>query len=178
MVILKGKSFILRPFRKGDEASLQRNINNKRIYKYTLTVPYPYTKKNANDWIKNCLNDFKNKKRDKVRFAIIKNNEVIGSVGFHDFKIKNQKHKAELGYWLTEQYWGKGIMTEAVKLVTKYGFEKLKLKRIYACCFEPNKASAKVLEKAGFQYEGKMRKAVIKDGKYYDELIYAKLKRN
>jgi len=172
MTIIKSKNFILRPFRKGDEKSLAENINNKKIYRNTLVIPYPYTLKDAREWVTKNLKEARKKKPKEINFVIDINGEAAGSIGFS----KIQEHKAEIGYWLAEKYWGKGIMPQAVKLITKFGFEKLKLRRIYAKVFFFNKPSMRVLEKAGYKFEGILRKNVMKDGKFIDNHIFAKVK--
>ena len=83
------------------------------------------------------------------------------------------RRSAEIGYWLGEEYWGRGIVTEAVKVFTEWAFANFDLSRIYAGVFEWNPASARVMEKAGFEFEGRMKKAVTKEGRTGDELIYA-----
>ncbi|MDP2966797.1 MAG: GNAT family N-acetyltransferase [bacterium] len=172
MVIIHSKKFIFRPFRKGDENSLIENINNKKIAKNTLTIPYPYKMKDARFWINRSLKLNKKKKKTEINFAIDIGGKVVGGIGFN----KIQEHCAEIGYWLGEKYWGQGIMTAAVKLATKYAFEKLGLRRIYAFVFLSNKASARVLRKAGFKYEGKLRKHVLKGNRFLDDLLFAKIK--
>ncbi len=169
--IIKKKNFILRPFKKGDEFSLKENINNKKIAKNTKRIPYPYTLKDAKNWIKKNLKEYKKKKPKIINFVIEIDGKVAGSVGFSEIEA----FKAEISYWLAEKYWNRGIMTEAVKLITKYGFKKLKLKRIYARVFKFNQASKRVLEKGGYKLEGLMKKDVQKDGKYFNIYIFAKV---
>ena len=169
MVIIKAKHYILRPFRKGDEKSLVKNINDKEIAHNTTTIPYPYTMNDARWWINRTLK----KESTSLRFAIDIDGDVVGCVGLEHLV---SRHKAEIGYWLGREYWGRGIMTDAVKKLTAYGFKKLKLKRIYAKFFPFNKASARVLEKAGYKYEGLLRKDTLKKGKPTDVLVYAKIK--
>jgi ribosomal-protein-alanine N-acetyltransferase len=86
------------------------------------------------------------------------------------------RHVAELGYWLGEEFWGHGVMTETVPAFVDYCFKKFPLHRIYAEPYANNAASARVLEKAGFVLEGRLRKNVVKDGKILDSLLYAKKK--
>ena len=172
MSVIKSKEFILRPFRRGDEKSLAGNINNKKIYRNTAVIPYPYNLKDAKNWILKNLKESKKKNPKMINFVIDINGEVVGSVGLSDIK----EFKAEIGYWLAEKYWGRGIMTKAVKLVTKFGFDKLKLKRIYAFVFPFNKASMKVLKKAGYKFEGILRKNSKKDGKFLDDYLFSKIK--
>ena len=153
-VTLRSRSFVLRPFRKGDEPSLRRNINNRKIYRYTLLIPHPYTARHAAEWIKKNVFMQEKKKASEINFAIDVNGEVVGGVGLSHI----EKHKAEIGYWLGESYWGKGVMTAAVKLALKFCFTKLKLRRVYANVYKGNKASARVLQKAGFAFEGVNRR--------------------
>jgi len=166
--------FKLRKFRKGDEGSLQKNINDAGIARYTLDIPYPYTRKDAVAWIRKNLKLQKSRKPEKINFVIEIDGEVAGSVGLSDINRKNKR--AELGYWLARKYWNKGIMTRAIRPMIRFGFEKLRLVRIYAFVFPPNKASKRVLEKAGFKLEGKLRKTIVKNGKLYDNLLYAKVR--
>lgn len=162
----------MRPFRKGDEKSLAENINNKKIYRNTLNIPYPYTLKDGKKWIDKNLKEARKKKPAMINFAIDIGEKVVGSVGFS--KIKNGK--AELGYWLAERYWGRRIMTEAVKLATKFGFKKLGFERICATVFSFNKPSQRVLAKTGYKYEETPRKHVRKNNKLIDVLLFVKVK--
>jgi len=171
MVIIHSKRFILRPYKRGDEASLRKNINNKKIYRNTLVIPYPYTPRHAGEWIRKNLKEAKKKKLTMVNFVIDIDGEVAGAVGFH----RIEGHKAEIGYWLAERYWNKGIMTAAVKLATEIGFKKLKLKRIYATVFPFNKASMQVLKNNNYKFEGVLRKYHKKDNKFLDAHLYAKV---
>ncbi|MCH7759454.1 GNAT family N-acetyltransferase [Patescibacteria group bacterium] len=172
MMVIKTKRFILRPFRKGDEFTLAKNINNKKIYKYTQNIPYPYTLDHARVWVKVNLKEQKRKKPKKLNFVIEIDREVAGSIGFNKIYV----HKAEIGYWLAEKYWDNGIMTQSLKLVSKFGFEKLKLKSIFATVFYSNKASARVLGKAGYKKEGLLKNHIIKDKKLKNVYLFTKLK--
>ena len=104
-------------------------------------------------------------------FAIAVDGSVVGAIGLHHIETN---HKCELGYWLGRAYWGRGIVTAAVQLVTAHAFEKLHLQRVYAKVFPYNPTSMRVLEKAGFTLEGIMKKSHKKDGKLLDEHLYAK----
>jgi len=172
MVIIRSTKFKLRPIKKGDEGSLIKNINNKKIARNNLKIPYPYTLKDARSEIKHNLKSRRKKKKTEINFVIDMNGEVIGNIGIA--KIEN--HKAELRYWLGEKYWGQGIMTEAVKLVTKHAFTKLGLRRLYAHVFSFNKASARVLKRAGYKYEGTLRKNSLKENRLIDNLLFAKVR--
>lgn len=162
--------FTLRPYRKGDEHSLVENINNVKIARATLTIPYPYRMEDALSWLENNLKAGRKRKKTEVILAIDKDGQVIGGIGLE----KIDGHQAEIGYWLGEKYWGRGIVTSAVEAVTRHAFTDLRLKRVYACVFPPNKASARVLEKAGYRFEGRLRRHVVKDGRRRDCLLFAK----
>ena len=162
---IKTKSFLLRPFHKGDEFSLAKNINDRDIGRNNLHIPYPYTLKYAREWIA------KKSKQGGPHFAIVSGNEVIGGIG-----LKLEGHKAEVGYWLGKKYRNRGITTKAVSLITNYGFKKLKLLRMYAHVFPGNEASVKVLKKNGYVYEGLIRGNSIKNGKLMNDLQFAKVR--
>lgn len=171
MTTLKTKNLILRPWQKGDEASLAKYANNRKIsINLRDRFPFPYTLKDAEDWIQ-----FASASSPVTNFAIEVDSHAVGGTGFM-LGSDVFRQSAELGYWLGESYWGKGLMTEAVKAATEYGFTELKLKRIFAGVFETNPASAKVLEKAGYTFESRQVKAVVKEGKYLDQLVYVMIK--
>lgn len=109
-------------------------------------------------------------------FAIIVDNTVVGSIGI--FRQENiHRQTAELGYYIAEEYWGKGIMTEAVRQICEYVFSESDIIRIYAEPFAYNIASCRVLEKAGFQYEGTLRSNAVKNGKVMDMKMYSLLRK-
>lgn len=114
--------------------------------------------------------------KDKTfAFAVTADNKVIGSIGV--FRQENiHRQTGELGYCIAEEYWGKGIMTEAVKQICTYVFDKSDIIRIYAESFAYNAASCRVLEKAGFQYEGTLRNNAVKNSKVIDMRMYSLLK--
>lgn len=168
---------LLRPIRKADAETLTKNINNPKIARYTLNIPHPYKLKDAHWWIEHNLKIRKKKQPEKINWMIVKDGEVIGSVGINTLTYSGiYRHRAEFGYWLAEQYWGQGIMPAAVKKVITFGFKELGLRRIEAHVFKANKQSARVLEKNGFKQEGFLKKYSFKNGKYIDEYLYAKVK--
>jgi RimJ/RimL family protein N-acetyltransferase len=172
-MILKSKRFILRPFKKSDATAIAKHINNKNVERYLAALPYPYTLQHARDFIKKNLPNYKAKIPSGLNLAIVINNEVCGGIGFHSIEYK---HQAEMGYWLSQQYWGNGIMTKAVKLFTDFGFKKFKLVRIWAKVHTPNIGSKIVLERNGFKVEGILKKGIMKNNKYVDAYILAKVK--
>ncbi|MFH0969175.1 MAG: GNAT family N-acetyltransferase [Patescibacteria group bacterium] len=171
MAIIKTKKFILRPFKMSDAKGVVKAINNRTIARNTLTIPYPYKLKDAKEWLKKSLPQ--NKRKIIVNFCVEIDGKVAGSIGLHKI-IK--EHKAELGYWLAEKYWGKGLMTKIVKQMTEFGFNKLKLKRIFAFTHPFNKASMRVLGNNGFKLEGIIRKNIKKSNKFLDSYLFSKIK--
>lgn len=172
MTVIRSKKFILRPIRKGDEDSLIENINDPTVARNTLRIPYPYKMKDARQWINRNEKLNEKKKKTEVNFSIVVEGKVVGSVGLDNI----EGHKAEIGFWLGKNYRRQGITTAAVKMIARYGFEKLGLKRIYGYSFTFNKASAAVFKKTGFKYEGKLRKQFEKNDKLIDVFLFAKVK--
>ncbi len=170
-MLIKTKRFTLRPYRKSDLESMVKHINDKAIAGYTLTIPYPYTMKDARNWWERYKKMMRKRGRNRIACAIVIDGQVVGSIG-----ISRHDHKAEIGYWLGRAYWGRGLMTAVVKEVTKYGFNTMGLRRIYACTFPENKASMRVLEKAGYKFEGILRKNVKKGDKLIDEYLFARVR--
>ena len=158
----------LRPWQQEDIIQLTALANNKNIAKYMADVfPHPYITQNATAFI-----EMVNSKNPVSVFAITLNGQPVGSIGLHaqaDILRKNY----ELGYWLAEEYWGKGIITEAIHKMVDYGFKNLDTVRIFARIFGNNQASQKAIIKAGFKLEGKFEKTIFKNGEFLDELIYA-----
>ena len=160
--------FKLRPWNLEDIESLVKYANNTKIAEnLTNQFPNPYKHENGISFIQMTLKDNPTK-----IFAIEINGIASGAIGLHsqtDIYARNM----ELGYWLAESYWGKGIMTKAIKQIVDYGFKTFQIDRIFARPFGTNIGSQKVLEKAGFNLEARFEKTVYKNGEYLDELIYA-----
>lgn len=163
----------IRKWRSSDAKDLAAAISNKKVQDNLRDgLPYPYTEKDGVNYISAMLAADEN---ETFAFAITVDDKAVGSIGvFRQGNIHRQT--AELGYYLAEEYWGRGIMTEAVKQVCEYVFHKSDIIRIYAEPFAYNAASCRVLEKAGFQYEGTLRKNAVKNGKVVDMKLYARLK--
>lgn len=161
-------NFTLRPFTINDLDSLVKYANNPKIAdKLTDKFPHPYTKENGKMFI-----EFATKNTPTNIFAIDINGEVCGGIGIHPQEDVHRKN-AELGYWLAEPFWGNGIITKAIVQIVEYGFMNFDITRIFARPYGTNTASQRVLEKAGFTFEGKFEKTLFKNGEYKDELIYA-----
>ncbi|MEZ4358186.1 MAG: GNAT family N-acetyltransferase [Eubacteriales bacterium] len=156
-----------------DSEAIYKHANNKKISDNLRDAfPHPYTLNDAKDYI---INSLEGGEREKLVRAIVVDKEIVGSIGI--FKRKDvYKKSAEIGYWLAEPYWGKGIMTKAVKEMCEHFFNDYDAVRIDAEVFEFNKASMRVLEKAGFKLEGIKRRSIFKNGKIYDSYIFSLVK--
>jgi RimJ/RimL family protein N-acetyltransferase len=160
-------NFFLRKWQSGDEQSLVENANNYNIWKNMKDVfPHPYTITDAYEWINIAADSAEN-------FAIEVNSKAVGGIGVL-LKDDIYRKNAEIGYWLGEAYWGNKIISTAIMDVVKYTFANYDIHRIYAGVFEYNVASMRVLEKAGFVKEAVLKKSLTKEGKLFDEHIYAK----
>lgn len=163
----------IRKWELTDAKELAVAISNQKIQDNLRDgLPYPYTENDAEDYISIMLAADAN---DTFAFAITVDGKVVGSIGI--FRQGNiHRRTAELGYYIAEEYWGRGIMTNAVRQICKYVFEKSDIIRIFAEPFAYNVASCRVLEKAGFQYEGTLRNNAVKNGKILDMKMYSLLK--
>lgn len=160
-------NFKLRPWQRGDEQSLAENANNPKIWNNVRDYfPSPYTLTDAYEWINFVQNE-------KCNFAIEVNGRAVGGIGVI-FQKDVARRNAEIGYWLGEAYWGRGIATAAVAEMVTYVFEHYPdIHRIYAGVFQYNTASMRVLEKVGFREEAILKEAVTKNNQLWDEHIFA-----
>ena len=163
----------IRKWKLSDAKDLAKALSNRKVQDNLRDgLPYPYLEQDANDYISSMLSANEN---DTFAFAITLDDKAIGSIGV--FRQQNiHRQTAEMGYYIAEEYWGKGIMTEAVKQICEYVFEHSDIIRIYAEPFSCNMGSCRVLEKAGFQYEGTLRSNAIKNGKVMDMKMYSLLR--
>ncbi len=164
--------FKVRPWKIPDAPTIAAHANNWNIAQnLTNRYPHPYSENDAKEFIDSVINE-----NSDCIFAIEVYGEAIGSIGIipqTDIHCKN----AEIGYWLAEPYWGKGIASKAIKWMIDYAFRKYNLNRIYAAVFGTNIASQKVLLKNHFVLEATFEKTIFKKGVYHDELIYS-IRRN
>ena len=153
-----------------DAEQLKDALNNEKILDNLRDgIPYPYTIENAREFIIQTLNAPVN---TQYSWAIVVDNKVIGSIGV--FRKDNiHCYTAEMGYYIAEEYWGKGIMTKVIKEVCDYIFKKTDIIRIFAEPFAYHIASCRVLEKAGFELEGTLRNNAVKKNKILDMKMYA-----
>lgn len=163
----------IRKWKVEDAHDLAYALNNKKIHNNLRDgLPYPYTVADAESYIQAMLNA----DQDSVyAFAITADDKVIGSIGV--FRKDNiHRCTAEMGYYIAEPWWGKGIGTIAVKEISTYIFQNTDIIRIFADPFAYNTASCRVLEKAGFIFEGTLRKNAVKNGIVQDMKMYALVK--
>ena len=162
--------FEIRSYRPGDMTVLARRANNPRIAEHLRDrFPFPYTLADAREWLSVALSQ-----DPETHFVIAVDGELAGTIGLQLGEDVYQL-SAEIGYWLAEEYWQRGIATVAVGALTDWGFSRFGLLRVHAYVFATNSASVRVLEKAGFELEGRMRNAVFKNGRVLDQLLFAKL---
>ena len=161
----------IRLWSSADAAALVRYANNRKIWlNLRDAFPHPYTEASAAAFL-----EMVGRQTPTTFFAIATHGEAIGGIGI---SLNQDVHRltAEMGYWLGEPFWGKGLMTEAVAKFTEYAFEYFQLQRIYAEPYASNANSCRVLEKAGYVLEGRLRSSVIKDGQILDQFLYARIR--
>jgi [ribosomal protein S5]-alanine N-acetyltransferase len=161
----------VRSWRKGDLPALLRHANNPKVAgNLRDQFPHPYTRHDGIDFL-----DYVRAQDPECSFAIEYGGEVVGGVGFHKGRDIS-RISAEMGYWLGEDFWGKGLATRTVTAMAEWAFENYKLTRVYAFVFAHNVASKRVLEKSGFEREGLLRRSAIKNGVVLDQYLFAKVR--
>jgi len=173
-MIIKTKGFILRYMKMSDLDKYYESVQDKLTKKGFMQVIK--NKSEAKKELKYKISDYSRKKPFGIAFAIEINGEFAGYVELHHLNQKYFEHKGEIGYCMHPNFRGKGIMSKAVRLVTNYAFKKYKLKRMTGTCRTFNKASARVLEKAGYKLEGILKKNKYRNGRYLDDMVWAKIK--
>jgi ribosomal-protein-alanine N-acetyltransferase len=160
---------VIRSWTWADRDSIVRHANNRRVWiNLRDRFPHPYTKKDAQNWLDMVVGH-----TPESYFALTVGDEAVGSIGFSVQPDVNRR-SAEIGYWLGEDYWGRGIASEALSALSDYAFANRDLCRLFAHVFAWNPASVRVLEKAGYVFEGRMKNSVTKDNQTIDQLMYAK----
>ena len=160
----------LRSYTNADVAELVPLVNVREVAATTLRIPYPYTEEDARAFLAMA------RETDKLWLAITLRSDArqIGGIGL---RLDERNQHAELGYWIGVPYWGKGYATEAAREVIRYGFEDLKLHRIFASHFKHNPASGNILRKLGMRYEGCQREHLRKWDQFVDSELYGLLRR-
>ena len=167
------EDIVIRPWHMDDADALVRHANNRKVWRNLMDAfPHPYERKDARAWLARATDE-----EARLNFAIATEQEAIGGIGLkrlYDVASKSM----EIGYWLGEPFWGRGIATAAVRAFSTWAFEEegLGIERLFADIFAWNPASGRVLEKAGFQQEGRLRRHVFKDGEFTDLIVYGRLR--
>jgi RimJ/RimL family protein N-acetyltransferase len=157
----------VRSWQPGDIPSLVEQANNRKIWRNLRDrFPHPYTAADGRRFLKSLRAT-----TPQTVFAIAVGRKAVGGIGYL-LQKDVERVSAEIGYWLGESYWGRGIATEALIAVTNYAIEQHGLTRLYALPFAWNAASCRVLEKAGYTLEARLRRSAIKDGEVTDQLLY------
>jgi RimJ/RimL family protein N-acetyltransferase len=158
----------VRSWKTSDIPALVASANNRNVWiNLRDRFPHPYTERDARTFLRNVQHA-----GDETFFAITFDGTAVGGIGFM-LQTDVERVSAEIGYWLGEPFWGRGIATDALRAVTHYAFEHHALTRLFALPFASNVASCRVLEKAGYALEGRLRRSAIKDGVIVDQLQYA-----
>ena len=158
----------VRSWTADDLGSLVKHADNRKIWlNLRDRFPHPYTRRDGRDFINTARSQ-----RPETMFAIAVDGEAAGGIGFVQH-VDVERVSAEIGYWLGEAFWGRGIVSEALVAVTKYAIDTHQLTRVYAVPYAHNDASCRVLEKPGYVLEGRLRRSAIKDGQMVDQLQYA-----
>jgi ribosomal-protein-alanine N-acetyltransferase len=162
----------LRPWSLSDAEALVRLADDREIWlNLRGPFPHPVTIPTAELW----LADHVQAPTPRSSFAVIAGGEVAGGVSLRQ---RQDEHRicADLTFWVGRPFWGKGFGTAAVRIATAYAFDTLGLERVQAFVFDWNEASSRVLEHCGFTFEGRLRRYVLKDGRYGDALLYSRLR--
>src|SRR5215471_4071356 len=165
---LVGDRVTLRAWKASDASSLARHANNDNIARQLRDrFPHPYTIADARQFIQSVAGA-----RPTMLFAMVVDEEAVGGIGFFP-GADVERFSAEIGYWLAEPYWGRGITVEAIRLTTAYAFDACNILRLFALPFADNHRSTRVLEKAGFTREAVLRSSSVKYGTIRDQALYA-----
>ncbi|MCS7258471.1 MAG: GNAT family N-acetyltransferase [candidate division WOR-3 bacterium] len=164
----------LRPLKISDAADLYQNIKSRRVKEYMLDLPNPYRYRDALSFIRRAQKELKKKTGYTLGIVHEDTESVIGVVSLTNIDKKNKN--CELGYWLGEKYWNRGIMTQAVQKILQLAFEKLKLHRISAKSFAGNLGAIRVLEKNHFRLEGIMYEVIYRNRYWHNIFLYGILK--
>jgi [ribosomal protein S5]-alanine N-acetyltransferase len=171
--LLETDRLLLRPLQISDAARITELFGNYDVLRMITGVPYPYYEDHAKEFISKT--QINREAETSFAFAItLKPDPAL--IGCIELSTQQVYQRAELGYWVGVPYWGKGYMSEAVARMLRFGFEDLKLNRIYATHFGQNPASGRVMQKAGMTYETTFRQFIVKFGEYVDLLHYGILK--
>ena len=166
---LETERLILRPFVPADAGAIQGILSDSRVTATLIGIPNPFEREDADQWIRagyaGILRD------ELLPFAVVcrEDKQVMGCI---DLEITPEHYRADMAYWLASPHWNRGYASEAARRIVRFGFETRGLNRIYAQCLVENRASARVMEKAGLKYEATFRQSIYKDGRFADMAVY------
>jgi RimJ/RimL family protein N-acetyltransferase len=167
MMRLPAGPAVVRSWQLTDLDAIVRHANNRRVSQWLRDrFPFPYERMHGQRFL-----EWASTHTPETVWAIEADGEAVGGIGI-ELQSDVERVSAEIGYWLGEAHWGRGIAPAAVVAVTDYAFRHFELTRLYALPFADNAGSIRVLEKAGYQREGRMPRSVIKDGVVKDQLSY------
>ena len=168
---LRSPQCTVRSYRPGDASSLARHGNNRRVWQNLRDrFPHPFTEAEGAAYIARVLAS-----DDETSFAIDVGGSAVGGISLHP-GADIERVGAEIGYWVGEDFWNRGVATAAIELLAEHAFSARGLVRLFAVPFATNPASCRALEKAGFQREGLMRQSAIKEGRVLDQYLYSRLR--
>jgi len=171
-LVLRGEGFVLRPWRTDDAASLATNADNRNVWSNLRTrFPRPYTPDAARLWISRCISG----RERGLQLAIDVDGLAVGGIAV-ELVTANAPRTGEIGYWLGEAHWGRGIGGAAVRLVCPLAFERLRLDRLRAVVRDSNVASLRILERSGFRLESRIRRSDRRPGSAVVEVVYTREK--
>lgn len=163
---------VLRPWNAADGAALVRHANDREVWRNLRDrFPHPYTARDAAAWFRLVASEG----HPPLNFALVLEGEAVGGAGLVRLADVS-RCTAEVGYWLGRRFWNRGLATEATRALAAYAFERFDFERLEAGVFAWNPASCRVLEKAGFRLEARLRRSAIKEGRVVDTLLYARLR--
>ena len=169
-LILEGSGFVLRPWRLGDAESLAANADNRNVWTNLRSrFPRPYTAAVARTWIARCLSGHER----GLQLAVDVDGLAVGGISV-DLVTANTPRTGEIGYWVGETYWGRGIAGQAVRLVCPEAYARLTLDRLRAVVRSSNEASLKILERSGFRVQSRMRRSDRRPGSAVVEMVYTR----
>lgn len=176
--VLRSGRLVLRPLVSSDAVTVQEICGDRGIAATTQNIPHPYPDGAALSWIESHAELWSSGQAAVFGICLTQDLEcneprLVGAIGL---EINSLDHRAELGYWLSREYWGQGICTEAVEMIIRFGFDQLGLQRIHAICMASNPASGRVLKKNGLTREGRLRSHVRKWGVFHDVDVYGTLR--
>lgn len=167
--VLRTERLVLRPFGAEDAPRVQVLVDDPDIARNTLTIPHPYPAGMAATWISGHAGAWEEGRAGVWAVCLADGGALVGAAGLH---LERAHRRAEIGYWVAREHWGRGIATEAVRALVDHAFDELELERLFAHHFPWNPASGRVMEKAGMRREGVLRGHVWKDGRPEDNVLY------